>query len=222
MTAGVFLVCAAIQIGVALTNSTHVPHQPFPFWLPMTATLESWVYRVPLLIFPGNDWSTVLGVRWGWRLAAPLLITVIFLAVWARSRLIQERSARRVFSVCLILGPLLVLAAFLLRQELLDYVHNLNSFVLVGVPRYFFTPTYLLLITIALPVESVGKRWSAGKRATLLLLLFVPALYENYRVAPYQDMHWTAEAAQIERWKRDRSGPVSVPTNPGSWKIELP
>jgi len=222
MTAAVFLICAAIQIGVTLTDSTPVPHQPFPFWLPVAATLESWVYRVPLLMFPGNEWSTVLGVRWGWRLIAPVLLTVVFFAVWARGRLIQERSARQVFSVCLLLGPLLVLTAFLLRRELLDYVHNLDSFVLVGVPRYFFTPTYLLLITIALPVESVGKRGSAGKRGILLLLLFVPALYENYRVTPYQDMHWTAEAAQIERWKRDRSGPVSAPINPGSWKIELP
>jgi len=51
MTAGVFLICAAIQISVTLTNSTQVPHQLFPFWLPVAATLESWVYRVPLLIF---------------------------------------------------------------------------------------------------------------------------------------------------------------------------
>ena len=224
LTAGVYMCCAAIQIGVILTHLGQSAHGNAPAWLPVAASLESWIYRVLLTQFVGIHWALFLGDRFGLSLA--LLLAAISIAVfpWMASKLKSQQ--KRVFRASMIIGPILVLEAFLARRELLYAFLNLGQFTLGGGARYFFMPACALLVALAIFFERIGAGWRSQLKVTALFIaIFTIGIRANYPLAKYSDLNWPDEARQIEDWKLDHSKIVSVQIQPAErarWLIELP
>jgi len=225
LTASVYIVCAAIQIGVILTNARQVPHRPYPFWLPLVAAAESWVYRVGATLVIGVDWALFAGAKGGLGLAAVLAGAVLILLLWSQRRFCLKSPSNHVFWISIALGPALILEACLARQELLYFFQELNHFSLGGGARYFFMPACLFFLAAAILVERIRPHWRSEQQAGALVFLFLVGIHDNYPIAKYEDLHWASESEKIQAWKHTRTGSLQVripPTKQALWLIELP
>ncbi len=225
LIATVYLVCAAVQIGVILTHSHQASNRAFPLWLPLAAVIESWVYRVLATTVIGIDWAMFAGAKGGLTLAAAVAGIVLAQLLWVRHTFSLKPESSRVFWVSMAIGPALIFEAFLARQELLYAFHDLHHFVLGGGARYFFMPACVLFLAAALLIEHFCRRWAPLLQAMALSALFVVGIHANYRIGKYEDLEWRKNAAVIETWKHNRTTPVQVhipPSKHAQWLIELP
>ena len=221
LTAGVYMLCAAIQIGLILTHPQQAAHPPHPFWLPFAAVLESWVYRVLGTVFVGVDWALFAGAHGGLVLSTSVAVIVLLALIWLRFR----RPVNDTFWISMLLGPALIFEACLARPELLDLFPDLNHFTLGGGARYFFLPCCLIFVAVATVIARIGRRWPPLLQTVSLLLLFLVGIYDNYPIPKYRDLHWPEAAKKIESWKLHRDGALRVRIQPSKnalWLIGLP
>ncbi len=225
LTASVYIVCAAVQMGVILTHAQQAPHHAFPFWSPFAAVLESWVYRVLGTTVLGVDWAMFAGLHGGLALSAGIAAFILLVLFWIHSRSSGGRRANLTLWISVALGPALILEACLARPELLDLFPDLRHFTLGGGARYFFLPCALLFVAVALVIARTLRPRPASLQAGALLLLFAVGIHDNYPIPKYQDLHWPEAASRIESWKLHREpslqGRIQPSTN-AVWLIELP
>lgn len=225
LIATVYLVCAAVQVGVILTHSQQASNRGYPLWLPFAAVLESWVYRVLATTVIGFDWAMFAGAKGGLTLAAVMAGISLAQLFWVRHIFRLKQESSRVFWVSMAIGPALIFEACLTRGELLDFFHNPAHFVLGGGARYFFMPACVLFLATALLIEQLCRRWAHPLRPLALTALFVVGIHANYRIGKYEDLEWGKKAAVIEAWEHSRNIPIQVqipPSKNAQWLIELP
>ncbi len=221
LTAGVYMLCAVIQIGVIFTHPHLTSHPPHAFWLPLVAMLESWVYRVLGTVFLGVDWALFAGIHGGLILSASVAAAILPALFWLRFR----KQVNGPFLIGVALGPALILEACVARPELLDLFPDLDHFTLGGGARYFFLPCCLIFLAVALSIARIGRQWPPLLQTVALLLVFVVGIHDNYQIPKYPDLHWPDGAKEIEAWKLHRKGALQVRIQPSKnalWLIELP
>ncbi len=218
----VFAVGTLIQGVVVFTHPDPIHHPAYPYWVPFLASFESWIYRVLLEAVAGREKTIALALHGGVRLTVEVFLLFATAAIWVWWKLPPGSERRKLFSVSFALGYLLLVQMFVLRPGMLDPFLPTERYVLFGATRYFLMSGWLLLIAVAISIEWLARRWSSAMRCSIYLFLFAFGTYKNYRIDPIPDLHWTAQAPLIERWKVDRKGPVQIPINPTPWSVYLP
>lgn len=96
-----------------------------------------------------------------------------------------------------------------------------------GAHRYFYLACWCFALLIVLAVEAYIPNWPLQRRCGLVLLIFLFAGIENFRLTPRVRSGWEKFIPEIQAWKADldtgrRHAAFSVPSNPPGWLIQFP
>src|SRR5580704_1856824 len=226
---GAMLVGIGLQIAVLLT------HQPHPgvkaSWNDViNDTVASLVYRVAF--------SQILGVRLtGWifnqNLWSVAFLALIVATLWfGWLYRVYRKQNSGIFWVSLYLLFSSILLTLVGRPEYLAaFGFSPTSTWRGGGERYFLAPAWIFTFLVA---ASVRYGWPSARtsvRALLLCAVFSHGAWQNFSVAPRDDLHWAAQAWKVDAWRRAWAvgapgqgvGIKTTPIQPSRpWIVKLP
>jgi hypothetical protein len=214
--------------GVALQMATILSHHSDSVanWnQTLTSELISFVYRV---VFPQIGGVLLVGRISHYGTGGAVLLTLIAITFWFTWLYYSsDRRSRRTVLVCLYLLLASLGMAMAGRGEFGKRFLTLLSTEEKG-ERLFVVPSCILVLLVAL---SIRKLWPTAHPAAgglLLCLAFSGGLLANFRVRPFENLHWAESGPQIDVWRRawNTGQPVKglfARTPPAPyWGVKLP
>jgi hypothetical protein len=218
MTAGV-----AVQLASILANHSNSSRATAD--QVVTSTAVSFVYRAVFYQIGGAPLASwVLDHGFG----GVVLLTLVAVTAWFTwFYYSSDTRSRRTFLVYLYL--LVISIGMTMAGR--DFLRKYYLTILSAEPRserYFFLPACILFLLAAL---SIRKLWPTAHPLVAAVLLCAPfsfGLLNNFRIQPYEDMHWREKAPKIDAWKKawntgkpaQRVFAVVYPGRP--WGVTLP
>jgi len=221
--AGMMTAGCTIQLATILIN--HVNSTTRVWNEILTSTVISFVYRVVLCQVGGMRLAGWIAAHGSRGIVLSALVGVAIWLTWLQYS--SGARTRRALWVSLYLMAASLGIAMAGRESLR------KEFLSLAYPgtrseRYFFLPACLLILLVALSIRRFAPSARPLVAAVLLILPFSGGLVMNFRIRPYEEMHWAEKAEKIDLWQRAWNAGQSVqgilaPINPGGpWAIALP
>jgi hypothetical protein len=164
----------------------------------LAATLISFVYRVLLCTVAGFR-----GAVWVWQhgLSAIVLLMLV-LATWWLTGLYRASapSDRRTILTCLYLAFSSIGMSMVARSGTAAHFSSLSIEEWRG-ERYFYLSACLLILLAAVSIKAFWPTARPWVPAIMLCGAFFCGFFANFRIPAFADLHWSAQAPQIDAWR---------------------